>query len=73
MNVICIVVMDRGVQLFADSVFFTVHNTRDENSFGRHINLHLTYSFQQQNNSKTSLFGQPGELEVMQFKYMDTK
>jgi LIM homeobox protein 6/8 len=41
---------------------FTVHNTRDDNGFGRHINLHLTYSFQQQTNSKSSLFGQPGRL-----------
>ncbi|KAJ3629518.1 hypothetical protein MTP99_013910 [Tenebrio molitor] len=36
-----------------------MHNTRDDNGFGRHINLHLTYSFQQQTNSKSSLFGQP--------------
>ncbi|CAH1372416.1 LIM/homeobox protein Awh isoform X1 [Tenebrio molitor] len=36
-----------------------MHNARDDNGFGRHINLHLTYSFQQQTNSKSSLFGQP--------------
>lgn len=36
-------------------VFSAVHNGRDDtNSFGRHINLHLTYSFQQQNNNKGS-------------------
>ncbi|GJQ71100.1 putative zinc ion binding protein [Trypoxylus dichotomus] len=32
-----------------------MHNGRDDtNSFSRHINLHLTYSFQQQNNNKGS-------------------
>ncbi|KAK9745885.1 LIM domain [Popillia japonica] len=36
-------------------IFSAVHNGRDDtNSFGRHINLHLTYSFQQQNNNKGS-------------------
>ncbi|XP_045461881.1 LIM/homeobox protein Awh isoform X1 [Harmonia axyridis] len=36
-----------------------LHNPRDDNSFGRHINLHLTYSLQHQNNNtKTSLFSQ---------------
>ncbi|CAG9770601.1 unnamed protein product [Ceutorhynchus assimilis] len=35
-----------------------IHNgSREENGFGRHINLHLTYSFQQQN--KNSIFSQP--------------
>uniref|UniRef100_A0AAR5Q193 Arrowhead n=1 Tax=Dendroctonus ponderosae TaxID=77166 RepID=A0AAR5Q193_DENPD len=35
-----------------------LHTTRgEENGFSRHINLHLTYSFQQQN--KNSVFSQP--------------
>ncbi|XP_030766231.1 LIM/homeobox protein Awh isoform X2 [Sitophilus oryzae] len=34
-----------------------LHSNREENGFGRHINLHLTYSFQQQN--KNSVFSQP--------------
>ncbi|XP_065161099.1 LIM/homeobox protein Awh isoform X2 [Atheta coriaria] len=37
---------------------------RDDNSYGRHINLHLTYSFQQQaNNNKSSLFGPPDSMD----------
>lgn len=33
-----------------------VHSRDDSGNFGRHINLHLTYSFQQQGNNKSSLF-----------------
>ncbi|XP_060535406.1 LIM/homeobox protein Awh isoform X1 [Cylas formicarius] len=34
-----------------------LHTNRDDSGFGRHINLHLTYSFQHQ--SKSSIFSQP--------------
>lgn len=48
--------------MFIFVLILTVHGGgRDDNSYGRHINLHLTYSFQQQaNNNKSSLFGPPG-------------
>lgn len=36
--------------------FVTVHGSRDDGSFGRHINLHLTYSFQQQNPKSSPIF-----------------
>lgn len=45
-----------------DYLSFSVHHpgasiTReDANNFGRHINLHLTYSFQSQQNAKSPVF-----------------
>lgn len=47
-----------------------VHSRDDSGNFGRHINLHLTYSFQQQQgNTKSSLFPQNGN-QMAQSKYL---